>query len=37
MSPTLTVTGCVGAFAALSAADATASGFVRALAIVTPL
>jgi len=37
MSPTLTVTGCGGTFAALSAADPTASGFVRALAIVTPL
>jgi hypothetical protein len=36
MSPTSTVTGCGAAFGALSDADATASGFVRALAIVTP-
>jgi hypothetical protein len=35
MSPALTVTGC--AFVALSAADATASRFVRDPAIVTPL
>jgi hypothetical protein len=33
MSPTLTVTGCDGAFSALSAADATASRLVRALAM----
>jgi hypothetical protein len=32
MSPTSTVTGCGGAFSALSAADVTAAFFVRARA-----